>query len=139
MAEIANCERCDKLFAKVTRPICAECVKEEEKKYEIVYKFLKVRENRQATIPEIVEGTGVEHDLILHFVKEKRLRQSQFPNLTYPCERCGKQISKGKICDSCVGEFQSDLHQLDQENQVKQRNLEEEQNKAKTYFTRINK
>ncbi|MFC4387018.1 TIGR03826 family flagellar region protein [Gracilibacillus marinus] len=135
MAEIANCIRCDKLFARVSRPICHDCIKEEEKKYDIVYRFLRVRENRQATIPEIVEATGVEYELILQFVRENRLRPAQFPNLSYPCERCGAPIGRGKLCENCTGSIQQDLHKHDEIEKVKRRH-EEEQKRAKTYFTR---
>ncbi|MFC4403526.1 TIGR03826 family flagellar region protein [Gracilibacillus xinjiangensis] len=134
MAELANCIRCDKLFAKATKPICQDCSKEDEKKYQIVYNYLKIRTNRQATIPEIVEETGVEHDLILQFVKEKRLRPSQFPNLTYPCERCGKEIGAGKLCDDCVDTIQSDINHHNQVEDIKKRN--DKDGKNITYFTR---
>ncbi|SER40901.1 flagellar operon protein TIGR03826 [Gracilibacillus ureilyticus] len=134
MAELANCIRCDKLFAKTTRPICQDCFKEDEKKYQIVYNFLKIRKNREATVPEIVEETGVEYDLIMQFVKDKRLRQSQFPNIGYPCERCGKEIGTGKLCDDCVDSIQSDINHHTQVEEVKQRN--EKESKKITYFTR---
>ncbi len=78
MAELANCEYCDKVFAKINRSICPDCMKEEEKKYERVVQFLRIRKNRQATITEISEATEVEHEIILQFVKDKRLRRSQF-------------------------------------------------------------
>src|SRR5690625_6145315 len=78
MQELDNCANCGKLFVRTTRTICRECYKEEERQYEIVYNFLKQRANREATIPEIVESTGVKESLIIKFVREKRLRSSQF-------------------------------------------------------------
>ncbi|PXW93008.1 flagellar operon protein (TIGR03826 family) [Streptohalobacillus salinus] len=133
MGQLENCPRCGDLFVKTTRDVCQKCYKEEEEKFDIVYRFMKKRVNREARIPEIVEGTGVEEDLIIKFVKEKRLRVSQFPNMTYPCERCGKEIAEGKLCASCSGELTGDLKQLDSIESIK-RQREKEDNKAQTYF-----
>src|SRR5690625_303533 len=101
MGELANCENCNAVFVKTVRNICQECFNEEEKAFEIVYRFLMRRKNRQATIMEIVDATGVEENLIIKFIKEKRLRTTQFPNLSYPCEKCGKPINTGKLCNDC--------------------------------------
>ncbi|GGM35466.1 hypothetical protein GCM10011351_21960 [Paraliobacillus quinghaiensis] len=135
MGELDNCSNCGKLFVKVTRNVCPDCVKEEEKKFQTVYDFMKKRVNRQATIPEIVEGTGVEEDLIIRFVKEKRLRASQFPNVTYPCEKCGKGIQEGKLCTTCSKELSADLAYQDEIDKVADRNQTEENQKVRTYFS----
>jgi flagellar operon protein (TIGR03826 family) len=139
MADLANCSRCGNLFVKTTRDICQDCFKEEERQFEIVYNFMKKRANRQATIPEIVEATGVKEDLIIKFVKEKRLRSAQFPNLTYNCERCGKQINEGKLCQSCSAELSGDLkHQHDVE-QVKKMHEQREKEKANQTYVAVDK
>ncbi|MGP4040735.1 TIGR03826 family flagellar region protein [Gracilibacillus sp. D59] len=136
MGELANCARCDKVFVQTTNSICPDCIKEDEKQFQIVYDFLKKRENRQATIPEIVEATEVKEDIILQFVKENRLRSSQFPNLSFPCERCGEPIASGKVCENCKNELSSDLRYQQEIEQVKRRNEQEEKQKAQTYYTR---
>lgn len=99
--ELANCASCGNVFAKSMRDICRECYMKEEEDFKTVYKFLTVRKNRQATILEIVDGTGVDEDLIIKFIKEKRLRASEFPNLSYPCDKCGNPILEGKLCGTC--------------------------------------
>ncbi|WP_208587466.1 TIGR03826 family flagellar region protein [Gracilibacillus suaedae] len=136
MGELANCARCDKVFVKITKSICPDCVKEDEKLFQIVYDFLKKRENRRATIPEIVEATGVKEDIILQFVKDKRLRSTQFPNISFPCERCGEPIASGKICENCQNELSSDLRYQQEIEQVKQRNEQHEKERTQTYYTR---
>ncbi|WP_163578990.1 TIGR03826 family flagellar region protein [Gracilibacillus saliphilus] len=138
MGELANCARCDKVFVKTNKSICPDCVREDEKQFQTVYDFLKKRENRQATIPEIVEATGVEEDVILQFVKDKRIRSTQFPNLSYPCERCGEPIASGKVCENCRNELTSDLRYQNEIEQVEQKNEQQEKQRAKTYYTRIN-
>lgn len=135
MAELANCNNCNEVFVKTVRDICQKCFEEEEKDYETVYRFLMKRKNRQATIMEIVEETGVDEDLIIKFIREKRLRTTQFPNLSYPCDRCGDPINDGRICDSCSNEMIDALkHHEKVEKQVNQRK-EQETEKVNVYYT----
>src|SRR5690625_7876288 len=86
MIELGNCAQCGEVFAKSLRDICPRCYREEEEAFEIVYRFLMKRKNREATMNEIVEATKVKEELIIKFIKQKRLRTSQFPQLAYPCE-----------------------------------------------------
>ncbi|MFC2947264.1 TIGR03826 family flagellar region protein [Virgibacillus sediminis] len=109
MAELANCERCDSLFVGGIRKICPTCFEKEENAFQTVYLFLGRQENREATISQIVEATGVSDTLIIKFVKEKRLRPSKFPKLSYPCERCGEAIIGGTVCTGCSAELRREL------------------------------
>ncbi|WP_371069784.1 TIGR03826 family flagellar region protein [Sediminibacillus sp. JSM 1682029] len=134
MGELMNCPRCGTLFVSGVRSICQDCYKEEERAYTTVYDFLRPRKNRQATIPEIVEATGVDEEIIFKFVKERRLRASQFPNLTYPCERCSTKISEGKLCHSCQTEMKSDLDEQKKLVEIAERN-KQNVNETNTYYT----
>lgn len=137
MAELSNCQRCDEVFVKTTRDICPNCYKEEEAAFQVVYKFLNIRKNRQATILEIIDKTGVEEELILKFIKEKRLRTSDFPSLAYPCEKCGTSIVEGKLCEECTNELKKELeyHEDISEKQAQMRELE----KTKSVYYSIDK
>ncbi|WP_077301297.1 TIGR03826 family flagellar region protein [Virgibacillus pantothenticus] len=130
MAELANCSRCDRLFLKGTRSICQDCYQEEEKAFQTVYQFMRQRKNRQATMPEIIENTGVDEELIIKFIKEKRLLPSEFPNIGYPCSHCGTRITAGDLCVSCREKLKKDLQQYEQ----KERKVEEEREKQRTYY-----
>lgn len=130
MAELANCENCNRVFVKTVRPICPECFKAEEEAFEIVYNFLRQRKNREATLMEIVEATGVEEKLIIKFIKQQRLRASNFPNLTYPCEKCGAPIQSGRICEDCSQNIVREFKQQEYLEQIKQ-----EKQEVSTYFT----
>ena len=134
MAELDNCQQCGKLFVRAIRTVCQDCYNKEEEKFQTVYNFMKKRVNREATIPEIVEGTDVEESLIIKFVKEKRLRTNQFPNLTYPCDRCGTQIADGKLCDNCSGELTKQLKFEDELESIDARLREEERDRVRTYY-----
>src|SRR5699024_12769202 len=83
VSELANCVRCGDVFAKQTRNTCPDCYKEEEEAFDKVYRFLRDRKNREATLDEINRATGAEKDLIIKFRKERRLRTSVFQTLEY--------------------------------------------------------
>jgi flagellar operon protein (TIGR03826 family) len=130
--ELLNCPTCNAIFVKNRfRDVCDKCYREEEKAYETVYQFLRKRENRAATMSQVVEATGVEEDLLYKFIRKGRLKLTQFPNLGYPCDRCGKLIREGRICDVCAQEIKSDLEQF----QAEQERQKEMKEKNKTYYT----
>lgn len=134
MGELANCSRCNEVFVKMIRDICQKCYREEETAFETVYRFLSKRENREATIFEIVEATEVEEELIIKFIREKRLRTSQFPKLAYPCEKCGVQIVSGKLCQNCS---EGILQEFERQTELEKRKIDrekEERERANTYF-----
>lgn len=131
--ELGNCARCGKVFAKTVRDICLDCYRKEEEDFQKVYKFLQNRKNRQATIHEIVEATGVDEDTIIKFLKQKRLRASDFPRLGYPCEKCGKNITEGRLCEDCATYIQSEARIHDEI----QKRKEERKKRSETsvYYT----
>ncbi|MBP2078905.1 TIGR03826 family flagellar region protein [Oceanobacillus polygoni] len=118
MAELANCVRCNAVFVKGLRDVCQNCYKKEEDAFQTVYRYLRERKNREATLLEIIDATGVEESLIIKFIKEKRLLPSDFPKLAYPCERCGNEITSGKLCISCSEELKSDLNAYEKTEQI---------------------
>ncbi len=110
MAEIKNCPSCGEFFNYTgVRDVCYKCAQKEEDMYQIVYRFLRKRENRAATMERIVEATGVEPELLYKWVRKNRLHPAIFPNLGYPCDNCGRITNKGKLCEKCQGELKSDL------------------------------
>ncbi|WP_229720031.1 TIGR03826 family flagellar region protein [Oceanobacillus neutriphilus] len=134
MGELANCERCDRVFVKQLRDICNDCYKKEEEDFRSVYNFLRKRENRTATIGQIVEATDVDETLIQKFIREKRLQPSHFPNLSYPCERCQRPITEGTICDSCQNELKEDLVRYDAVKSAEEKALDAE--RETTYYAK---
>ncbi|MCY8836059.1 TIGR03826 family flagellar region protein [Bacillus atrophaeus] len=116
MGELANCPKCNALFLKTKlQTVCQACIKEEEKAFETVYKFLRKQENRQSTLNRITEETGVEEELILKFIRQKRIQITHLPNLAYPCERCDTSIREGKFCKACQSDIEGQMDRLNQE------------------------
>lgn len=129
--DLHNCPKCDSLYVKNKfRDVCEKCWKEEEQAYEVVSKFMRKRENRAATILQVVEATGISEDLILKFIKAGRFQLTQFPNFGYPCDKCGSIIREGRICSSCASELKADLKSVEYEEQRKK-----ELEKRATFFT----
>jgi len=127
--DIGNCSKCGKMIIVTpVNDLCVDCLKEEEEAFEKVSKFLKKKENRRASMEEVVEATGVEEELIYKFIRKGRIQLVHFPNLGYPCEICGKIIRTGKLCDDCSKNLQSELRDL------KVKEALENKNKVTTYY-----
>ncbi|GAA0318839.1 membrane protein [Bacillus carboniphilus] len=135
MANLSNCPNCDKLFVlNAFRDVCDDCFKEEERQFETVYAFIRKRENRTATLAEVVDGTGVPEKQILKFIKKGRIQLSRFPSLGYPCEKCGTPIKQGKLCDNCTSTLRSQLENLQKEEE-RQKEIELRE-RTRTYHTK---
>lgn len=135
MADLANCPNCGELFVKALRPVCDKCAREVEEKFQLVYTFIRKRENRRATMDEVVEGTEVDRQQITRFVKEGRLHLSQFPNLAYQCEKCDREIREGRICKTCRHEIESGLKAEDRQQGFESRKKKRESDLYQTYST----
>ncbi|MDG5786678.1 hypothetical protein QA612_04180 [Evansella sp. AB-P1] len=135
MADLENCPNCGKVFVKALRPVCNACYQEVEEKFRITYEFLRKRQNRMATMEEVHEETGVEKNLIYQFIREGRLHLSQFPNLGYPCEKCGVSIREGRLCGDCNREIRTGMTRLNQEKAFENRKRTKENSKITTYHS----
>lgn len=105
--DITNCPECGKLFKKVSKKICPECIQKEEDNFLEVKKYLD--DNPGATVPEISEETEVSEKKINQFIREGRLQATSFENISVPCMSCGAPTKKGKYCSDCTGKLQSEL------------------------------
>lgn len=74
-----------------------------------LHHFLLRKNNRLLTNEEVVEKTGVPHELIHKWVKSGKLKQSLFPNLGAPCERCGEITNYSRLCRDCSSALISNL------------------------------
>ncbi len=110
MAELRNCPNCDTFFNYTgVRDVCHSCGQKEEEMYQIVYRFLRKRENRAANVDRIEEATGADRELLYKWVRKGRLHPAIFPNLGYPCDNCGRLTNAGKLCEKCQGSIKSEL------------------------------
>ncbi|MFC4618544.1 TIGR03826 family flagellar region protein [Camelliibacillus cellulosilyticus] len=131
MAELANCEQCGKVFVKNTTGICPSCRKKVDEKFDRVWHYIRKQENREATVTQVYEATGVEEKLIFRWIEEGRLRVKDFVNLTYPCASCGAPIQRGKLCAACAKQMEKDLAEHDASEERKK----EDRDRYRTYYT----
>ena len=102
---LANCDRCGRLFNRVTRNICPDCIREEEQMFDEIKAYL--REHEGATVTEVSEATGVAEERILHYLRDGRLVLSG--TMSYPCESCGKPIRTGRFCTECKNDLEAGM------------------------------
>ncbi|WP_209121476.1 TIGR03826 family flagellar region protein [Alkalihalobacillus sp. BA299] len=133
MPNLENCPRCGGLFIKALRSICDKCHKEVDQMFQTVYTFIRKRDNRKASLQEVVEATGVKEEYIFQFIREGRLQLAEFPNLGYPCDSCGKLIREGKLCTSCFSNLKKDLEQHHKEQEIAERHQKKEHSTRMTY------
>jgi RNA polymerase-binding transcription factor DksA len=69
-----------------------------DKAFAMIKEYLYSHEN--ATIVDIVEGTGVAEKFVLQFLKDGRLNIESTEN-ALECEDCGRPIPSGRYCSSC--------------------------------------
>lgn len=133
MAELRNCPSCGDFFNYTgVREVCGKCGMNEERVYEEVYRFLRKRENRAATIERIVEMTEATESMLHKWVRKGRLQPALFPNLGYPCDNCGKLTTKGKLCDTCTADLKQDLKTFEAATEFRQA---VQQNDQATYLS----
>ena len=125
------CARCGKLFARTISPFCGACLKEVEEEYKRCYNYL--REHRGCTLQELSEGTGVSVRQIAKFIHEGRISLGDAPNLSYPCESCGKMIREHKLCADCRKRLTQDVQRV-----TDPRRWQEQKNRGETFHYRRN-
>lgn len=122
---LANCTICGKLYLKDHTDYCLDCYKEMEQEFKTIADFLKVEENRFASIEEISAFTGVLEKRIADFIRDGRIYVEDYPNLGYGCAHCGTLIKRQMLCNNCFEEFTSEVNKT-----LKAEKFLEEANKA---------
>ncbi|EXX88235.1 flagellar protein [Paenibacillus darwinianus] len=114
---LENCPRCGKIFSKGIRDICPSCVKEVDKEYDLCTIFIK--ENKQCSMQELSEGTGVSVRQITRFIREGRISIVRLPNLSYSCESCGAPIRDNTMCVECRSRLAAEMKESSRKPLVK--------------------
>ncbi len=96
--QLKNCPVCGKLFTCISRNLCPECIAREEETLGNIQSYID--EHKNATIPEISEGTGIPVERIVSLLQNGRLVTTR-ANQLLTCERCGAPISYGRFCAGC--------------------------------------
>lgn len=109
--QLDNCRQCGSLYLKNYADYCIDCSKEVEEKYKSIAEYLKNEQNRDVTLEDVSESTGVSLKQVTDFIRDGRIYAADFPNLGYPCVHCSKLIKKQLLCVDCFNRFSTDLNQ----------------------------
>ena len=99
---ISNCVNCGQMFMKTRDNICPACIEEKEEVFRQVKQYL--RENKSATLVQVIQDLQIEMELVVEMVEEGRLYFAENPNFGIECVCCGKPTSAGRYCPSCQSE-----------------------------------
>lgn len=104
--ELRNCIRCGKVFMYVSKRVCPVCQKEMDEIFEKVRVYVKAHPG--ATVVEIAEALDLDEQLVNEFVREGRFDVVE-DAITVSCERCGRPIHRGRLCEACALSFQQEV------------------------------
>lgn len=105
--ELRNCPNCGKVFAFVANELCPSCADEDEKEFAFVRAYLECNPN--VTLEQVHQATAVPKQRILKFLREGRLVNGVARGVALECERCGRPLSGGRLCASCIREVTDEL------------------------------
>lgn len=100
---LENCSRCGKLYQRIARPLCPDCMVEEEEQAERVVRYLT--RHSGATIHEIAKATGVDEGFVLKLLRDGRIEMANDVRPELHCRACGLLIRSGTYCSECLERF----------------------------------
>ncbi len=101
---IRNCPECGRLYLDTGSDLCPECVREEDRQFDLVKEYLE--EHPNAVVDEVSEMTGVAKERIVKFLRVGRLTQGSVQGFVLRCEVCGAVIETGRLCRRCMSGFE---------------------------------
>ncbi|WP_088044063.1 hypothetical protein [Bacillus sp. EAC] len=111
MNNAINCARCFTLTVQNGKSkLCPKCQKIDNAWLEVVLNYLRQRENRTATIVQVLNATLVTEEWIYEWVRDGKILQRHFPNIGIPCPKCGENLTDGvSLCSGCKGKLARSL------------------------------
>ena len=84
--DVRNCKMCGHLFNYTNSPLCPQCNKKLEERFQDVKEYIR-------------ENPGVQQ--LKKWVREERLAFTKGSGITIECEKCGRPILTGRYCKEC--------------------------------------
>lgn len=108
---IKNCARCKRIFVPVNNEkICPDCRAADLAMEEHVKSY--VRDHPGITVNELIEGSGAPSKLVWRMVQQGQFENSNLKDAKYPCNNCGKLITRGTYCDECAGKLKQNAQKF---------------------------
>ena len=101
LENVIRCHQCRKIFTYLGYgpELCPECRKKDEEDFTKVKSYL--RENPGKTLAQTAEDCDVKIETIRQWLRDERLEYSKAGDTGITCEKCGKPIRSGHICNEC--------------------------------------
>ncbi len=102
---VVNCKKCRIVFKKRASELCPDCIKLEDKQFQILYRALqKSGANGGIAIDDLSSEVGIPIEDIEKFYREGRLSTAA-SFLKTPCQSCGVLVGEtersGRYCTKC--------------------------------------
>lgn len=102
-----NCARCGKVFSSGGKSICPNCTKLEEDIFKVVKEY--IQSNPGSNMAQVSRETGVSIKRLTRYIREGRLEATRGMKGEVKCESCGKELLRGKFCDSCIIKMDAEI------------------------------
>lgn len=107
--DVRNCKSCGRLFNYMEgAPICSNCKKQLEEKFQEVKSYL--RDNPNSTVTQVAEEMDVSVKQIKQWIREERLSLTVAGADGISCEQCGAAICTGRFCEKCKASMVNTLN-----------------------------
>jgi flagellar operon protein (TIGR03826 family) len=114
--EVVNCPNCGNIFRKTTWALCQDCKNDMENELSKCTEY--IRRNRQTTMAQLIEATGVDEENIVKYIRDSKIFIGDVPNLSYPCDLCRGPIRKGNLCLNCRTKIANDIDKMNHQEQL---------------------
>lgn len=108
MGDLRNCPECGKVFVKISKNLCPDCIEKDEKAFEEVRAYLK--DYPGASVEEICGATGVEEKKVLKWIREGQIEVCfREGGRVLTCKGCGVPVTSGNFCARCAKDLSSQI------------------------------
>lgn len=105
--DVRNCKRCGKIYNYDGFRLCPTCRREDEEDFVKVKEY--IYDHPKANISEVSEGTEVDPEKIIEFLRQDRLEIADGGNLILECEICSVSIKSGRFCNKCKHDLEKEM------------------------------
>ena len=105
--DVRTCRNCKKMFQYRGKPICPDCAREIDDKFNEVKYYMY--DNPSASIDKICEDTGATVEMVTNWLREGRLVVATGSAALISCVKCGKPIASGRMCEGCTQNMSSQI------------------------------
>lgn len=108
MDKFANCAICGRLYeANGFRSVCPECLQRDTADFDKIRDFLYI--HPRAKVFEVSNSLDIPIPVIKRYLREGRLEIIEKNNRFLLCDKCGKPICSGTLCDDCRNQSPHDF------------------------------